>query len=207
MKSMGFNSIAPIYDILARLVFGKSLAKAQTFYLDRIPPSSHVLVVGGGTGWWLRKFLQTHPTCRICFVDESSEMIRIAKKVTHEDHRIEFRQTTHDSISELNKFDAVITFCFLDIFSVPELKEVVKKLNDSMKPHGVWLVTDFVETKWWQSTLLFIMYRFFRLTTGLKNQSLPDWHKVLLHFQLVAVERNLFWGGFISSSIYTKLSV
>jgi len=201
---MGFNSIAKYYDRLARLVFSKSIVQAQTCFLNRIPPSSHVLVVGGGTGWWMNDFLRSNPTCTICFVEESSEMIRLAKSATKEDHRITFRLGTHDSISECDEFDVVITSFFLDIFSDNELRAVVNKIDTSAKPRALWLVTDFVETKWWHSIMLIVMYGFFRLTTGLKNQKLPDWHAALGQAQLAEVDTRLFSKGFIKSVVCSK---
>lgn len=201
---MGFNLIAKYYDRLARVVFGNSLGQAQTYFLNHIPPSTHVLVVGGGTGWWMNEFLINNPTCKICFIEESSEMIRLAKKNTNEDHRITFRPGTHNSIFERDEFDVVITFCFLDIFSDNDLKVIIDKIDTSTKLKSLWLVTDFVETKWWHSIMLFIMYRFFSLTTGLNNQKLPNWHAALREAQLVEVNEKLFSNGFIKSALYSK---
>jgi tRNA (cmo5U34)-methyltransferase len=201
---VGFDSIAKYYDGLTKLVFGNSLAQAQTYFLNHIPPSTHVLVVGGGTGWWMNEFLINNPTCKICFVEESSEMIRLAKKTTNEDHRITFRLGTHNSIFDRDEYDVVIAFCFLDIFSASELTAVIRKINTSTRVKTLWLVTDFVETKWWHSIMLFIMYRFFSLTTGLKNHKLPDWHAALIHTQLVEVDKKLFSNGFIKSALYSR---
>ena len=199
---MDCNSIAKYYDRLAGLVFGKSLVNAQNYFLGNITATLHVLVVGGGTGWWLKEFLRTHPTCTVCYVEESSEMIRLAKQATEEDYRITFRLGTQDMIIEEDEFDAVILFCILDVFSNNQLKDVIKTIKKSLKSNAIWLVTDFVETKWWHSFVLFIMYRFFRFTTGLMNQNLPDWHGALLQTHLIEVNQKLFANGFIKSAFY-----
>jgi tRNA (cmo5U34)-methyltransferase len=203
---MGFDSIAKYYDRLARIVFGKSLVIAQTHFLDRIPPASNVLVIGGGTGWWLKEFLQSNPYCRISYVEESEEMLKLAREVTGGDSRISFRLGNEDSITERSEFDAIILFCFVDIFSEPDLKNVVEKIKVSAKPNALWLVTDFIESKKWHSIILFIMYRFFKLTTGLKNQRLPDWNQVLLQTGLVQLECRLFFGDFIKSTLYRQIN-
>src|SRR6478736_9951859 len=129
---MGFDRIAMYYDALARLVFGKSLQKAQTCFLNYIPPGSNVLVLGGGTGWWLNEFLRLNPTCKIVYIDESSEMIRLAKMSTNNDSRIEFVQGTQDSLPRQIEFDVVILFCFLDIFSDEQLPKLLRKIRASM---------------------------------------------------------------------------
>jgi tRNA (cmo5U34)-methyltransferase len=134
---MGFDSIAKYYDRLARFVFGKSLVNAQTYFLNRIPQSSNVLVIGGGTGWWLKEYLQSNPHCRICYVEESREMLKLAREATGGDYRISFRLGNEDSIAERNEFDAVVLFCLLDIFSEPELRKLVERINASARPNAL----------------------------------------------------------------------
>ena len=201
---MGFDRIATYYDALARLVFGKSLQKAQTCFLNYIPPGSNVLVLGGGTGWWLNEFLRLNPTCKIVYIDESSEMIRLAKKFTNNDQRIVFVQGTQDSIPERSKFDVVILFCFLDLFTEKQLPDMFRKIMGSMNSNSHWLVTDFINRSWWHSLLLFVMYRFFKLTTGLKNQRLPDWQEAMHQTGLRKVDEKSFFGQFIKSALYRQ---
>lgn len=199
---MGFDAIAKYYDQLAGLVFGKSLIRAQTYFLDNIPPSANVLVIGGGTGWWLRKFLEDNPSCKILYIDQSKEMLKLASKTTNRDCRICFMLGTENSIPEGEKFDAVITFCFLDLFSKEELNKVIVKIKGSLKPNAIWLVTDFVNTDRVHSIMLFIMYKFFRLTTELNNQILPDWERLLVNNSLNKVKHKYYFRNFIKSSVY-----
>jgi hypothetical protein len=131
-------------------------------------------------------------------------MIGLTRKAITNDPRVTFRLGTHDSIPEGQQFNVVILFCFLDLFSDEQLYEIIRKVELSIKPHALWLVTDFVETRWWHSLLLFIMYRFFRWTTGLKTQNLPVWHDQLLRARLVMVDEIFFGYGFIKSALYTK---
>ncbi|MBK5277499.1 MAG: class I SAM-dependent methyltransferase [Bacteroidia bacterium] len=201
---MSFNSIARHYDKLSRLVFGESLMRAQLYFLNRIDPSSNVLVMGGGTGWWLKEFLLKRPECNVCYVEKSVEMLKLAKAVCGDDQRISYRLGTEDSIIERNEFDAVITFCFLDVFSEVELGGVIEKIKLSAKADADWLVTDFINTRIWHSILLFVMYRFFRVTTSLKIQQLPNWEDLLLRSNLIEIEQKLFYGGFIKSAIFKR---
>jgi len=201
---MGFDWIAKYYDPLAMLVFGKSLRMAQTCFLDRVPPASKVLVLGGGTGWWLNEFLEHKPTSKIVYIDESSEMIRLAKKSTNNDSRIVFVQGTQDSIPRQTEFDVVILFCFLDIFSDEQLPELLGRVRGTMNSNGLWLVADFIKKGWWHSLLLVIMYRFFKRVTGLRNQKLPDWQKALQQVPLRIIDERSFFGQFIKSCSYQQ---
>ncbi len=199
---MGFNSIARYYDKLARLVFGKSLVRSQRQFLDRIESSSNVLVIGGGTGWWLKEFLLTKPNCKICYVEESEEMLKLAMENTGDDQRVRFLLGTEESLKEKNEFDAVIVFCFLDLFTEVELNLVVKKIKASTKTRTTWLVADFMNTSIWHSIGLVVMYKFFRFTTGLKTQALANWQDILVRNGLIEMEQKLFYSGFIKSAVF-----
>ena len=198
---MGFDSIAKYYDWLARLVFGSAILNSQTLFLSKIPSSSKILVLGGGAGWWLKEMLFKRPECEILYVEPSAEMLKLAMK-SSQDSRIIFRLGTESSLNSGNEFDVVITFFFLDLFQEKDLQEVIKKVRLSMKPNALWLATDFVRTKWWHSFMLSIMYAFFWLTTGLRNQRLPNWEEVLLESSLEKVDREMFYGSFIMSALY-----
>jgi ubiquinone/menaquinone biosynthesis C-methylase UbiE len=58
MKNKNFDFIAPYYDFLSKLIFGKRLRIAQTSLLSKIPRHQRILLVGGGTGWILPELLQ-----------------------------------------------------------------------------------------------------------------------------------------------------
>jgi tRNA (cmo5U34)-methyltransferase len=200
-NSTGFDRISSIYDLLVSLVFGGSMRRAQAFFLNKINPSSNVLVLGGGTGLWLEKFLVNHPQCSLVYIDASEKMIALAKQKISVADRIEFRHGTQDSVVEVNHFDAVITFCYLDLFEEAKLKDVIKRIAISMKPDAQWLVVDFVEEKSWHHWMLFLMYRFFGLVAGLKNLKLPDWNGALQGGGVMEEEVKFLYGGFIKSAL------
>ena len=81
MLERNYDSIALIYDRLARLVYGRSLVNAQLYLLDAIPAEAHVLIVGGGTGWVLEEITKRHPSgLSIDYIDAASKMVALAKK-------------------------------------------------------------------------------------------------------------------------------
>jgi hypothetical protein len=45
-----YDKIAFIYDRLTTIVFGKSMAEAQKFFLPKIKPGSKILIIGWGNG-------------------------------------------------------------------------------------------------------------------------------------------------------------
>lgn len=208
MRSLNsFNKVAGIYDALARVVFGKSLDKAQRFYLESIPPHSKVLIIGGGTGQLLRVLLDLNPSCEVWYIEASSSMIaRSRKKITDaQGNRVHFIHGTQQNIPDGLLYDAVITYFFLDLFTAPALDDVIGSIQPHLQHHVVWLVCDFVNGgKWWQRLLLRMMYLFFRVTCSLDTRRLPPWQLKLSIHGLVEVKAASFFGSFIRSAVLVK---
>jgi tRNA (cmo5U34)-methyltransferase len=210
--SSNFDHIAPYYNLLAKLVFGNSIHKAQLQFLDEIAPNSDVLVIGGGSGKFLRDLLLRCKVRRILYVESSAEMIRASKKAISgikQSACVEFLTGTEADIPADTFFDVVITHCFLNVFHGEELRNLVKELLAHLKPGGLWLFSDFrISSHWfhriWQRGLISLMYCFFRVTAGLKNKTLENFDKLLGSMKLIKLEEKFFHGGMINSVCYRK---
>lgn len=201
----GLNSFDPVagyYDRLARLVFGQSMVSSQTEFLADISSSSNVLVLGGGTGWWLNELLRIRPDCRILFVEPSGRMLAMAKRRAMNDGRVRFLHGTEESLVQAGKFDVVLLFFVFDMFSDAGLEEYISKIRPLLKRDALWLVSDFVERKSWHSILLFTMYRFFGWVVKLKSRRLPGWEQVMEQRGFVVTKQKMFYGNFIKSAVY-----
>lgn len=196
----GFNTIAPVYDPLTRIVFGRAILRAQTEFLTAVSAHSTVLVVGGGTGRVAEQLLQMNSTCRVWYVDASSRMISYARRrLRRFGDRVVFVHGSWSDAPSLT-YDVIITQFFLDLFSETACVRVVKTLKKSLSQQGYWLATDFVNgKKWWGRMLLKVMYRFFRITTGIKADRLPDWISLLSQQGLVPAYERSFYHGMIRS--------
>ncbi|NJM24788.1 MAG: hypothetical protein HC859_03975 [Bacteroidia bacterium] len=75
MRRNGFDILAPHYDWMAALVYGSSIRKAQLCFAGHIPDGASVLILGGGTGWYLRALMKRRPTCKVHYVEASKKMI------------------------------------------------------------------------------------------------------------------------------------
>ncbi len=203
-KEKGFDFIAPYYDLLVRLAFGKEMIQAQMTFLSKIGSSSKVLVLGGGTGLWLNKFLLGRHDCKITYVESSQKMIAMARRGVVDDKQIEFRYGTEDLIIEIKEFDAIMTFCYLDLFPEGKLDEVVEKITESLKPDATWLVVDFVSVKRWHKWMLLLMYRFFGIVAGLRNQTLADWENSLRKAGFQEFDSRFFYGNFIKTALLKR---
>lgn len=198
----GYDAIASIYDRLAKLIFGKSIRQSQTVFFNDLQDCNSVLVIGGGTGQWLNRLIREFPHLKITFVDSSSEMIRLAKAKLKTKEDVRFIYGTIDSIAINEKFDAVLLFFFLDLFSEEELPDVLSSIHTRMSVNSIWLVTDFVNHARWQNVFLKVMYLFFGQFTGLKTKQLPDWKSNLELKGLTKIKFKSFYNEFIHATVY-----
>ncbi len=204
-KAGGFDTIAPMYDTLATMVFGRSIRNAQLFYLNEIRKGGRVLILGGGTGWLLADLLSSNPGCEIWYVEASSRMIDIARSNIDNipKARVHFIHGTQALLPSHLMYDAVIANFYFDLFSTSSLEPLLKQIHSVILPNGKLLVSDFVKNNlWWQSALLSAMYVFFRGICKIEASDLPDWQRLLLNYKFELKSSKGFYGNFIRSVVY-----
>ncbi|MDF9798312.1 tRNA (cmo5U34)-methyltransferase [Catalinimonas alkaloidigena] len=217
MRSFSFQLIAPYYDLLARLVFGNTIDKAQKHFFSLIPKGSEVLIIGGGSGRILGDLIKVAQPNKITFLEASSNMLRIAKKKSarilknnHRNTEMCFIHGTENDLPVYKEYDVLITFFLFDVYPTHEAKKLASKLSEHLKSSGVWLFSDFcLEGQGfsflWKKVLLVAMYTFFRLVSNLHNQSLPDYQTIFKELHYLPVQQQYFYHNFIISLIYRKL--
>ena len=201
-----YDTIASFYDQLARLIFGRSLIKAQLYLLRSIPPGTNVLIVGGGTGWILDRITRRHPSgLRITYIDSSQKMIALARKRRIGKNEVVYISEPVEKVAREGAYDVVITSFLFDNFDKNTLMPVFTSIHKYLKPGGLWLYCDFQNTGiFWQRELLNVMYLFFRLFCGIKATRLPDIEPVFDRYQYRVVEQETYFKDFIISSIYLR---
>ncbi len=197
-----FDRIAPVYDLLAGIVFGKSIRRAQTLFLKEIPQGGHVLVLGGGTGWLLAELLSLNPNCKVVYIDASLKMVEMAKKKAEGSNNVFFVHGTENSVPRGIEFDAIITHFYLDLFGQESCTKVVSLIRSSCHHRTLWLACDFMNRTWWHSAMLCVMYRFFRVMTSLNVREFPEWKKSIRQSGFVEISSKDFSKGFISSALF-----
>lgn len=200
MRKNHFNLVAPFYDRLARLVFGRDLLKAQEFFLNEISEKDRVLIVGGGSGEILRHSA-LQQVSRIDFVELSEAMVRKAKAQPINLSSIQFY--VKDIRDHESQYDWVICNFFLDCFQEESLQKLLLKLKSLLTSQGQMIVTDFsASSRPRQKTLLYLMITFFRFTANLEASKLLDIDaQVQQYFYLQKKKR--FNNGLIFSAKYS----
>ena len=197
---MSFNRIAPVYDAIARLVFGKAIIKSQIINFDIIKDHNRILIVGGGTGWILNHI--NREGVEIDYVEESIQMISKAKQRNFKAN-VKFIHQPFELAVLNDQYDVIIINFFLDLYSSKGIDLILKKMDKLLHHNGLLVVTDFMNSKWWHLKILSVMYFFFRITANLKTNRLPAlWQIVGSSYQLV--KTSTFYNGFIYASVFKK---
>ena len=222
-----FDRIAPIYDLLAKLVFGNALKRAQTEFLHLIQPNSKVLVLGGGTGWIIQEILNREKSVEIFYLEKSQKMIEIAQQKVREEDLSKIRFIWSDIESwnsndvlvgentnkgkedreSYQKYDAILCNFFLDVFEEEKLKRIVlPKIKGLLSDTGVLLASDFQNTSgahsFWQKPLLWVMHQFFGIFCGLESQKLSDIPDLLEEADFKPEDEKAYFGGVVFSRMY-----
>ncbi|PSL26728.1 class I SAM-dependent methyltransferase [Dyadobacter jiangsuensis] len=204
-----YDRIAANYDRLSRLVFGKSIVRAQQALLPCITSPARVLIVGGGTGWILEEMAKLHPAGLVIdYVEISSKMLDLARKRNFRDNQITFIHADIEDYAAPAQYDVIMTPFLFDNFSHERALVVFRKLDKMLKNGALWLFTDFHIDKnlhrIWQKTLLRSMYVFFKNISHVEADQLPD---MPLHFDdngYYLTFETFHFGGFIRSAAYRK---
>lgn len=205
--SASYDNSAWFYDKLSRLVYGRALIDAQVFLLQFIPPKSHILIVGGGTGWILDEISRLHPSgLEITYVEVAPKMMALSQKRNMGDNKVVFFTDPVEDVSLPADFDVVITPFLFDNFEEETLQKVFGHIDAALKPGGLWLNADFqLSGKWWQQALLKTMFLFFRLICNIEASKLPDIKKQFGQYGYTAVKEQTFFGEFVVAEVYERL--
>jgi ubiquinone/menaquinone biosynthesis C-methylase UbiE len=205
-----FNLIAPVYDALAQLVYGKAQQKAQAHFLSVIPIGARVLVLGGGSGWILTELLQKSAPAYVLYLEPSTKMLQKAKDrfaQTSAEADVEFRLGTEADLLPPETFHVVLTPFVLDLFTPEEALAMMKRLSRALRPNGLWLHTDFHAVPappFWQKALLWGMYRFFRLISHISAKSLPPFDRLFQKTGFETQQEAFYFRNFIRAQVLQK---
>jgi ubiquinone/menaquinone biosynthesis C-methylase UbiE len=212
----GFDIIAPYYDLLARCVFGNSICKSQLATLEFIPKDAVILIMGGGTGWYLKELLLCSKAKRVVYIDSSEKMLALSKNkmasFPQEMELVDFRLGTHTCIQPGERFDLIITHFFLDLFTDAQLNKLMQLLSTVLNKNCLWLCADFHlpdrgSGRWWKKVLIHLTYAFFRLCCNIKASRLPEIYRYFKANDMHSIYESFFYSQLIVTQVYKKNSM
>ena len=216
---MNCNAIAPYYQMLEYVSFGKHLEKARFAFFDETASARLALICGGGDGRFLARLLRSNPGVRVDFLDVSPRMVELAerritgmgasfrRRVTfHVDDLLQFtpRRAPHSA-----RYDLVVTNFFLDCFPAVQIDAVVSRIAGWTVPAARWLLADFAQAPGSAAALytravIATLYTAFRLTTGLRVTHLPPYLAALTHAGFQPLRQQQALAGLLHSSIWQR---
>ncbi|MCP4521510.1 MAG: class I SAM-dependent methyltransferase [Cytophagales bacterium] len=205
MSKKGFDNVASFYDLLATLVFGKQLRKAQLHFLDSLPSNARILILGGGTGWLLKALLTAKEVKEVIYIDASQKMLDLTFQKNQESPQFEKVQLIHGTEEEANQYqniDVLITPFILDVFTAQYLPIAIQNLSKILKKNGTWLLVDFDAkntAKGISKAFVQLMYWFFTWTCSIPAKKLEDFEKEISHNYWNRIEAKYFYFNLVKA--------
>lgn len=161
-----YGFLAPIYQPISRVVFGKDLIYANQAFLEE-SIGKKLLIIGGGDGISYRdlgKNIQGE------YWDSSPKMAEIAQKNLYASGL----KVNSGIWSGIGKFDRILLPFILDTLSDAEIKNLLSQVKSALSNHGQVLVSDFFEPiSFGQKLVQLIMIGFFRAFISHQRKDLP----------------------------------
>jgi ubiquinone/menaquinone biosynthesis C-methylase UbiE len=183
---MSFDTLAPHYRWLEFILAGEKLQCCRTAFLDEIPVTRDILLLGEGHGRCLVEYRRRFPAAQITCVDSSEPMLVQARRqlLRHnlDAARVSFvHADVLDWMPTGGNYDLIVTNFFLDCFRADHLEQIIARFGAVATPDANWLLADFqTPPDGWKRVrsqlILWTMYAFFRVVTRLpaRRLSAPD---------------------------------
>lgn len=201
---MNCDPIARWYRWLEYGAFGRELEKCRNRFLDTLDMPRRVLMAGEGDGRFLQAFNRRYPGSRVDYFDASAQMLRLARRRTAASV-VRFHEADVRTVNfEIGTYDLIVTHFFLDCFSPGETEALVRRFSAAATCDARWLVSEFQCPRPWARYAVKGLYAFFRFTTGLTANQLPDFAPELVRqgFRLDRNRRSL--SGLLSSELWRR---
>jgi ubiquinone/menaquinone biosynthesis C-methylase UbiE len=194
---VNFDRVAPHYRWLERLAFGRALEECRTALLTDISKCERALCIGDGDGRFTAHLLNAQPQMRVDVVERSRSMIRLARRRS----KATFFHANALEFMPDDRYDLVVTLFVLDTFTGNEVTALMRRVRKSASG-GLWLVSEFHPVGPSSRFLIWLMYRFFRITAALRVQSVPDYRAIVTAGGFTLQKSWTKWNGFLVSQLW-----
>ncbi len=214
-KAIDCNLIAPWYELVEHLCFGRALERRRFAFLESLGDAKKVLSCGEGDGRFATALLRSNPGVQVTAVDASVRMARIAtQRVMRACAAVQDRLQYHcgeiDSFNPASTpYDLIATHFFLDCFSNQQGAAVINRIAGWTTPHARWLVSEFAQppngfAHVWTGAVIRSLYAAFRITTGLRAVHLPDYRPALASVGFELQRQEYACGGLLVSELWER---
>lgn len=196
-----YSFISPVYNTLAKLVFGSQLKLSKTCFLEGLS-AKKILIIGGGDGLDYKAFqkqLQGE------YWELSQSMLSLAKS-NLKDSRLSFHLGVYHLRAEI-RFDEIWLHFVLDTLSDEEIDALLVLCKKSLNQNGGIYLADFFEAKTgYQRFVSKAMIQFFKIVTAHKREDIPNYEQIFQRNGLKKTSEKLFMKGWVKAQIWNPES-
>ena len=207
-----FNRLARIYRWLEWFSFGPVLQRCRCALLHDLASPRQALVLGDGDGRFTAELLARNSALQIDAVDASSAMLtQLLQAAAQNANRV----TSHLGDARTwapaaSHYDLIATHFFLDCLTTGEVAALAARIRSHVDPASQWLVSEFaVPTglfgKFIAHPLIALLYRAFRLLTGLRVQNLPNHREALAQAGFTLARERKSLGGILVAELWIPI--
>jgi SAM-dependent methyltransferase len=201
---MNCDWIAPHYWWIEMLGMGRTLERRRSWFLPRLKNVRRALVLGDGDGRFLRELLRENPVVHADYVDLSDPMLELARHKAGVD-RVVYRRADARALEFApGEYDLIATHFFFDCFNQHELETLISRIASAAAPGARWVVSEFRTASIPARLLVRALYLFFRITTGLRTQSLVDHRPILRAQGFRLIDASQSRGGLVVSELWER---
>jgi ubiquinone/menaquinone biosynthesis C-methylase UbiE len=209
------NLIAPWYEPVEHLCFGRALERRRTAFLSDLDDAQSAISCGEGDGRFMVALLRSNPQVHVTAVDASTRMMQVANE------RLAgigpgFRERVDYYCAEVGAFDpphlpydVIATHFFFDCFSTSDVNPIIQRIAGWAAPGAQWVVSEFTQPRnrlghLWTGAVIRGLYAAFRVTTGLRTTHLPDYRPALAAAGFKLQRENYGCRGLLVSELWER---
>jgi trans-aconitate methyltransferase len=211
-RPANFDPIARPYRWLEYLTFGPCLERCRFHFLNQLSTHRRALILGDGDGRFTARLLAANPQITIDAVDSSATMLELLTERAAQlgPSATQHLRTIHSdalAFAPAGPYDLVITHFFLDCLTEDDLNTLITKLHPHLSPSTTWLVSEFAipstqTAKTIARIVIATLYSAFRILTGLKAQTLPDYASAFRQNGFSITGQHSLLGGLLTAELW-----
>lgn len=206
---VNFDPVAKPYRWMEYLSFGPFLERCRNTYLANLAGAHHALVLGDGDGRFIKRLLHENPLLTADVVDSSRSMLRVLEnRLGSSRRRIQVHHTDALAWEPAGNYDLIVSHFFLDCFFPEQVDQLLDRVLPHARPGAQWVISEFAIPANpilgpFAAALVGLLYRIFKMLTGLRVRSLPDYANALRLRGLVLLEERTWLGGLLCAQLWS----
>lgn len=141
------------------------------------------------------------------YLEKSEKMLLLSKKKVKHNTQVCFILGEVEQVKGL-QYDAIFTFYLFDLFPEKEQKLLFQKINQLIKPKGLWLIADFLPSKKFKHKFIEkAMFLFLKISTMIQSKQINHIESHFKNQSFRLVKRRTFYSGLLFTACFKKVDI